>query len=117
VQWTPVLIIADSNGTERHRFEGFLPVEEFLPQLEFGLAKIDFAANRFDEAERRFREIVEKYPKSDVAPEALYWAGVSKYKRTGDAEALKETASAVQSKYPESVWAKKASIWGPVEVG
>jgi len=117
VQWTPVLIIADSGGTERHRFEGFLPVEEFLPQLELGLAKIAFAANRFDETERRFREIVERYPNSDVAPEALYWAGVSKYKGTGDAEALKETAAAVQSKYPNSVWAKKASVWGPVEVG
>jgi TolA-binding protein len=116
VQWTPVLIVADSSGTERHRFEGFLPVDEFLPQLKFGLAKRDFSANRFADSERRFREIVEQYPKADIAPEALYWAGVSKYKRTDDPEALKETAGSVQSRYPGSVWAKKASIWGPVEV-
>jgi hypothetical protein len=34
---------------------------------------------------------------------------------TGLIEALKDTAIAVQSQYPEAVWAKKASIWGAVE--
>ena len=105
------MIVADSGGTERYRFEGFLPAEEFLPQLEFGLAKEAFAASRFDEAERRFREIAERHPDADIAPEALYWAGVAKYKGTNDAAALKATADAFQSRYSDSVWAKKASIW------
>ena len=111
MQWTPTLIIADSNGTERYRFEGYLPVEEFLPQLEFGLGKVAFANEKWDEAERRFRTIVERYPNSDVAPEALYWAGVAKYKGTGDAAALNDTAKAFKSKYADTAWAKKASVW------
>lgn len=110
-QWTPTVIIADSNGTERYRFEGFLPADDFLAEIETGLAKSDFANGRFSEAERRFRGIVERYPKSEVAPEALYWAGVSKYKASNDPAALKETSEAFKSRYTDSAWAKKASVW------
>ena len=49
--------------------------------------------------------------KSDAAPEALYWAGVSKYKASHDPVALKETAKAFSTRYKDSSWAKKASIW------
>jgi TolA-binding protein len=110
-QWTPTVIIADSRGTERYRFEGFLPPDEFLPQVEFGLAKAAFAAGDFARAESLFRGIVEQHPNADIAPEALYWAGVSKYKASGDAAALGETATAFKSRYADTVWAKKSSIW------
>ena len=110
-QWTPTIIIADSNGTERYRFEGYLPAEDFLAQLELGLAKSAFANNRFDEAEKWFRDIVARFANSDTAPEALYWAGVAKYKASNDPTPLKETAKAFQSRYSESSWAKKASVW------
>jgi len=111
VEWTPTVIIADSSGAERYRFDGYLPVEEFLPLLEFGLGKAAFARSNWKEAERWFRSVVEQYPQSDIAPEALYWAGVANYKETEDARALTETASALQARYPASIWAKKASVW------
>ena len=38
-QWTPTLILLDPEGKERYRFEGFLPPEDFLAQLEMGLAR------------------------------------------------------------------------------
>jgi len=110
-QWTPTVIIADPHGTERYRFEGFLPADEFLPQIQFGLAKAAFAAGDFARAESLFRTVVDEHPQADIAPEALYWAGVAKYKASGDAAALAATASAFQSRYTDSVWAKKASIW------
>lgn len=105
------MIIADPQGTERYRFEGFLPADEFLPQVEFGLAKEKFAEGDFTRAEDLFRQVVDEHPNADIAPEALYWAGVSKYKASGNAAALGETAAAFQSRYKDSVWAKKASIW------
>jgi hypothetical protein len=111
-EWTPTILILDPQGTERHRIEGFLPVDDFLAQLEFGLGRLDFSAGHFDDAEGRFRHIVDEHPNSDVAPEALYWAGVSKYKETDDGAALKETAEAFASRYQETPWAKKASVWG-----
>jgi TolA-binding protein len=105
------VIIADSRGTERYRFEGFLPPDEFLPQVEFGLAKAAFAGGDFAKAETLFRGIVDQHAKADIAPEALYWAGVSKYNGSGNAAALGETAAAFKSRYSDSVWAKKSSIW------
>ena len=111
VQWTPVTVITDPNGKERYRFEGFLPVEEYLPQVEFGLAKTAFESGNLKQAEEQFRRVVEDHPEADIAPEALYWAGVVKYKSSGDAAALHETAAAFSTRYTNSVWAKKASIW------
>jgi outer membrane protein assembly factor BamD (BamD/ComL family) len=111
VQWTPTVIVADPEGRERYRFEGYLPAEDFLAQLELGLGKSAFANGDFAAAERYFRDVATKFPKSDTAPEALYWMGVSKYKRTNDAGALKETAQAFRSQYRDSQWAKKASVW------
>ncbi|MBI1899065.1 MAG: hypothetical protein HYZ57_07730 [Acidobacteria bacterium] len=54
---------------------------------------------------------MDRYPKSEVAAEALYWAGVSKYKGSGDSGALKDTAEAFRKRYAGSIWAKKASVW------
>ncbi|HKQ40744.1 MAG TPA: hypothetical protein VJ063_21935 [Verrucomicrobiae bacterium] len=50
-------------------------------------------------------------PDSDAAPEALYWQGVSRYKSSGDPTALQQTADAFKTRYRESTWAKKASVW------
>ena len=110
-QWTPTILIVDPKGVERHRIEGYLPVEEFLPQLELGLAKSAFGTGQFEEAERRFRGIVDRYPNSAAAPEALYWAGVSRYKATNDPTALADTAKQFSSRYADTPWATKASVW------
>ena len=34
VQSTPTVLVLDSSGAEQHRFEGFVPREEFLAHLE-----------------------------------------------------------------------------------
>ena len=111
-QWTPTAIILDPSGKEQHRFEGFLPADDFLAQLHLGLARSAFGRQNFGEAEKRFRAIVDQFPKTDAAPEALYWAGVSKYKATNDAAALVETEKNFKSRYTDTTWAKKASVWG-----
>jgi TolA-binding protein len=110
-QWTPTVLILDSEGEERHRIEGFLPVDDFLPQLALGLAKSAFYRKDYAESERRYREIVDEFPSTDAAAEALYWAGVSKYKASGDASALKATGAAFRERYQDTTWAKKASVW------
>jgi len=55
---------------------------------------------------------VDRFPQSDAAPEALYWARVSHYKGKGDASALGATAREFTRRYQDSSWAKKASVWG-----
>jgi outer membrane protein assembly factor BamD (BamD/ComL family) len=110
-QWTPTLLVIDSEGNERHRIEGFLPAEDLIAQLLLGLGHSAFARERWDEAERRFREVVDRFPRSEAAPEALYWAGVSRYKAKGNAAALAETGREFTKRYQDSSWAKKASVW------
>jgi hypothetical protein len=112
VEWTPTILIIDPSGEERHRIEGFLPVDDFLPQLQLGRGKAAFSAGQFEEAERRFRQVVADYPNADAAPEAFYWAGVSRYKASNDASALADTARGFKERYQDSVWAKKSSVWG-----
>ena len=112
-QWTPTTLLVDSNGQERHRIEGFLPVDDFLAQLTLGLAHAEFARGRFLEAEALFRRVADEHSRTESAPEALYWAGVARYKATNDAGALTETACAFSQRYTDTSWAKKASVWNP----
>lgn len=108
-QWTPTVILAEPDGTERHRFEGFLPKPDYLAQLKLGLAHMARLGGDFETAEKRYREL--SNAPEDVAAEAQYWAGVAKYKRTNDPAALSDTAKAFREKFADTTWAKKASVW------
>ena len=110
-EWTPTVVIADPKGKEHHRIEGFLPCEDFLAQLELGIAHAERAAGTFAEAERRYRALAEDESLGEVAAEALYWAGVARYKATDDPSALADTAKAFQDRFSDTPWAKKASVW------
>ena len=109
--WTPTILELDPDGTEQHRIEGFLEADDLLAQLTLGLGRSAFKAKRWQDAERHFREVLDRYAGSDSAAEALYWAGVSRYRASGEASALAATAAAFDTRYTDSVWAKKASIW------
>ena len=101
----------DSDGKERWRIEGYLPKDEFRAQLEMGLARIAFMHKQWADAEQRYAGIIERYLDTAAAPEAVYWMGVSQYKRTNDHTVLGRVAEQLNQKYPESAWAKKASVW------
>jgi thioredoxin family protein/tetratricopeptide repeat protein len=112
VLWTPTVLILDSsNGRERLRLEGYLPNIEFRAWLKMGLARIAFMQKKWAEAEQRYADVVESYPHTHSAPEALYWRGVCRYKATNDHTVLGEVANELQQRYPDSVWTLKASIW------
>ena len=110
-QWTPTVLLIDGKGQERHRIEGFLPAEDFLAQLQLGAAHATFAAGDYAAAAQLYDEVVSTSGTSDAAPEAQYWAGVSRYKASGDAAALKETARRFTERFQDTSWAKKSSVW------
>lgn len=110
--WTPTLAVLDADGEEHHRFVGYLPPEDFLARLALGRAHHAAGRKRWAGAEELFREVVDRWPGTTAAPEALYWAGVSRYQETDDPAALGETAAAFRERYTDSDWAKKASVWG-----
>jgi TolA-binding protein len=105
------VIILDPNGKERFRIEGYLPKDEFRAQLELALARVAFMSKKWADAESRYTDVLERYPESKAAPEALYWKGVSHYKATNDHTILGELPGQFQEKYPESEWALKTAAW------
>lgn len=105
------MVILDSKGEERFRIEGYLPREEFRAQLELGLARVAFMSKQWAEAERRYAEVLDRYPNSQAAPDALYWKGVSHYKTTNDHTVLGELPELFRQKYPNTIWALKTAAW------
>jgi tetratricopeptide (TPR) repeat protein len=111
VHWTPTVLTLDQTGAERNRMEGFLPADEFLALLKLGLARAAFERGDLEEAERWYREVVEEHPGTEAAAQAMYWEGAARYKATGEGTALSATASRLAKAYPDSPWARKASVW------
>jgi len=109
--WTPAVVILDSKGVERYRIEGYLPRDEFRAQLEMGLARVTFMSKDLATAEQKYAAVLDKYPNSKAAPEALYWKGVSHYKATNDHTILGELPGMFEQNYPDSIWALKTEAW------
>lgn len=109
--WTPTQIILDPKGDESYRNEGYLPKDEFRSQLELGLARVAFMNKNWSDAERRYGEVVARYPNTKAAPEALYWRGVSIYKGTNDHTVLGKLPEEFRQKYSDSIWALKTLAW------
>lgn len=110
--WTPTLVVVDGRGIERHEWVGYLPADEFSAQLALGLGQAAFGAGEWEEAEQRFLEAAAGWPDTVAAPQAVYWAGVSRYKASEDPAALAETSDRLDDRYPDSLWATRASVWG-----
>ncbi len=111
--WTPTVLILDADGKEMWRLEGYLSKEEFRTNLEMGLARIAVMRKKWSAAEYRYAEIVERYPDSHFAPEAIYWLGVSRYSATHDHAILGEVAKTFTEKHQDSIWAMKSIPWLP----
>ena len=111
VQWTPTLVLLDDEAEEHNRTVGFLPPEELLPSLTLGIGKSYFDREKYADAEKTFQQLLGEYPKSDSSAEAAYYLGVSRYKRTHNAEELKKTVQHLQRDFPQSEWAKRASVY------
>jgi hypothetical protein len=108
VKWTPTIVVLDYYGKEHHRTVGFFAPEEFIPNLLLGMGKVDFDTDLFGNAIHQFDILLEEYPKSGVAPEAIYLRGVSGYKSTHDAKPLKEAYEKLKAEYPQSEWTMRA---------
>lgn len=108
IKWTPTLITLDAEGKEHHRTVGFLPPEELISSLLLGISKGYFERGEYKDALSTLDKILADYPKSDSAPEAIYWKGVCGYKSTHQPKPLKEAYEKLQAGYPSSEWAKRA---------
>jgi len=111
VLWTPTVLIFDENGKERFRIEGYLPRDEFAAHLVMGLARVAFRKKKWDEVDQLYDEVVQKYGHTGIAPAAVYWRGVSRYKKTNDHHVLGSVVTELKQKYPSSPWNKRTLPW------
>lgn len=108
LQWTPTVIVLDSDGKDYSRTVGYLSPEEFIPSVLIGIGKALFELNRFAEAIKVFDRIINSYKKSKATPEAIYFKGVALYKHTHEPKHLKEAYEELKKGYPESDWTLRA---------
>jgi len=101
----------DSGGVEIMRSEGYLPRDEFLAWMRLALARFAFSQKRWSDAVAQYGKVVKLFPGTSVAPEAMYWQGVSRYKETNDHTALGDAGASLRENYPRTLWAVKASVW------
>ena len=103
------LVVLDLDGAEHHRTTGFLGPEELIPMILLGLGKTHFDREEFDQAIVSLETLLKDYLQSDSCPEAIYYRGVSQYKRTHDAQPLKEAYERLHREHASSEWAKRAA--------
>jgi len=107
VKWTPKLYVLDYKGTAHHDAMGFFPPDEFVAFLLLGQAKLAFHNDHLDEAQNLFDKLLQEAPASGSAPEAVYLQGVSGFKRSHEAEPLKEVYRRLKLEYPQTSWAQR----------
>ncbi len=108
--WTPTLMLLAPDGSVYNEWNGYLPPATFLAQLLLGLGKAALKQDRFEQAGALFDEVAANHPGTDVAPEALYWAAVSRYKGSHEASDLIGGWEKLRSQYPGSIWRTKQSF-------
>jgi len=110
IRWTPTIIVLAPDGAEVRREEGFLPADELRGWLQLSLGYL--AANKKDwkTAERWFGEAAAA-TNTEAGPEGLYWQGVAQYSASHDHTLLPELDRRITQQYPNTVWAKRSSIW------
>ena len=108
--WTPTLMLLAPDGKVYDEWNGFLPPSLFLPRLLLGLGKAALKQDRFEQAAQLFDEVATNHPATDVAPEALYWAAVSRYKDSHEGADLIGGWEKLRGQYPESSWRTKPSF-------
>lgn len=70
IQYTPTVITLDEDGREQHRTVGFLPTEEFVPELMLANGKAYMQNGRSVKARQFLDRILKDYPRSRVSQTA-----------------------------------------------
>ena len=108
--WTPDLRVVSPAGVDLYRWNGYLPPAEFVPQLLVAQAQTLLRLQDEPGAAAVYREVLERFPTSAVAPEAQYFVAVSAYKHSHNASDLLDHWRRLQTRYPDSIWRVKQSF-------
>lgn len=102
--WTPDIRVLDPDGFDYYYWNGYLPPFEFVPQLLAGLAHARMRMQDNSGAAAMYEEVLRRFPTSAVAPEAQYWAAVTRYKDSHEGKFLAGGWRELRLRYPTSPW-------------
>jgi outer membrane protein assembly factor BamD (BamD/ComL family) len=105
------VLVLDPTGEERRRLEGYLPRDEFRVYLELGLARVAFMKKDWAVAQQHFANVLDKFPESKFASEAVYYRGVSRYSASHDSAELAQTAAELNENFPGDQWQLRSLPW------
>jgi tetratricopeptide (TPR) repeat protein len=108
--WTPDLRILDRDGVELYRWNGYLPPAEFAPQLIAAVAHGWLRLKEYEKATALYEELLRRFPTALVAAEALYFAGVSAYRKSHEAGELLKAWHELEKSHPYSEWTVKQNF-------
>jgi TolA-binding protein len=109
--WTPSIHLLLADGRSAHEHIGYLPPDEFLAELELGVATAHLKRRDYATAADWFERIRDQRPTSHVAAEAAYWAAVARYNESGQKDGLLKGWRALRLRYPNSIWRWKQMIY------
>ena len=108
--WTPNLNVLNHNQKRVYRVEGWLPPSEFIAMLGVARGHYFLRGKQYAEAGPLFKSVFEQHPRSQFAPEALYYRGVSRYLDSHKVDELKEDWIMLQRFYPQNAWSLRSNI-------
>ena len=112
LRWTPTFVVTDHALRQLRRIIGFLPPDDFLAELRLVLGVAALARGRNETALPALRAVADLHPRSHVASEALFWAGIAAFRVAGrDKAALRDGWEPLWERYPDSTWAQRTSVW------
>ncbi len=108
--WTPDVRILNHDGYEMYSWGGFLPPPEFIARTLCGFAMAFLRLKRFDSAEELYVDVLRRFSTTYAAPEALYYLGVTRYRRDPNSDELLTQWANLRSRYPGSEYRVKQSF-------
>jgi tetratricopeptide (TPR) repeat protein len=108
LQWTPTIIVLDSDGKEYNRTVGYISPDEFVPFILLGIGKGYMELENYNKAIDTFKRLIDNYPKSKATPEAIYYHGVCGYKSSHEPKHLKNAYELLKNNFPDSDWTLRA---------
>lgn len=108
--WTPDVRVLSYDGYEMYRWDGFLPPSEFIARMECGFAMANLRSKRYDDAEKLYVDVLTRFSTTYAAPEALYYLGVTRYRRDPDSDEMLTQWANLRSRYPASEYRVKQSF-------
>ncbi len=116
--WEPGLLFFDGRGNELRRIVGYRAPKRFLAELRLALAKRALLYRDFEGALTHLDQARAAAPDAETAPEALFWAGIVRFRiASGDKAVLEEAWREIETAYPESRWWEAADVLDATPTG